>query len=70
MSIFYGPFAFVGFLIAAIILMFFLLRIGIKLIFLFLGFILSLALFLVFPAILLIFAFVLLPIIILLKLIF
>jgi len=70
MSIFYGPFAFVIFLIFSLITMFFLLKIGIKLIFLLLGFIVSLALFLVFPAILLIFIFVFLPLFILLKLIF
>ena len=70
MSIFYGPFAFIVFLIFSLATMWFLLKIGIKLIFLLLGFIVSLVLFLVFPAILLIFIFVFLALFILLKLIF
>jgi len=68
--LFYGPLAFVAFIIAAIVVMVILFTMGIKLIFLFLGIIIMAVLITLFPAILLIFIFLCLPLIILLKILF
>lgn len=68
--IFYGPLAFVLFLIASVVIVATLFTMGIKLIFLLFGVLFWGILILIFPILLSIFIFVMLPLIILLKILF